>query len=72
MSTTTTLHVQGMTCGHCVSSVTEELSEVPGVEQVRVDLNAEGISPVEVDSDGPLDVESAHAAVSEAGYTIVS
>jgi copper chaperone CopZ len=37
MSETTTWTVTGMTCGHCVASVTEELSELPGVERVDVD-----------------------------------
>ena len=36
----TTVNVSGMTCGHCVSSVTEELSEIPGVTSVDVDLHA--------------------------------
>ena len=42
---TTTVNVSGMTCGHCVSSVKEELAEVPGVTAVDVDLNSGGISP---------------------------
>ncbi|WP_153395871.1 heavy-metal-associated domain-containing protein [Ornithinicoccus halotolerans] len=69
---TTELTVTGMNCGHCVSSVTEELSEVEGVRSVRVDLNKDGASPVYVDSEGPLDLEAAKAAVAEAGYTVTS
>ncbi|MEQ4546759.1 heavy-metal-associated domain-containing protein, partial [Nocardioides kribbensis] len=38
MSTTSTWTVTGMTCGHCVASVTEELEEIDGVEQVEVTL----------------------------------
>jgi copper chaperone CopZ len=34
--TTSTYTVSGMTCGHCVSSVTEEVSEVAGVTDVQV------------------------------------
>jgi copper chaperone CopZ len=66
---TTKMTVTGMTCGHCVASVTEELKEVEGVRDVKVDLNAGGASDVFVDSEGPLDVDAARAAVVEAGYT---
>jgi copper chaperone CopZ len=66
---TTKMTVTGMTCDHCVASVTEELDNVQGVREVRVELNAGGDSPVFVDSDGPLDIEAARAAVVEAGYT---
>ncbi|WP_030924266.1 heavy-metal-associated domain-containing protein [Streptosporangium amethystogenes] len=67
--TTTTYTVKGMTCGHCVSSVTEEVTEVPGVTGVKVDL-ATGL--VTVDSDGPLDNAAITAAVEEAGYEVVT
>jgi copper chaperone len=65
---TTKIVVTGMTCQHCVASVTEELQEVTGVRDVRVDLNAGGPSEVFVESEGPLDLAAARAAVSEAGY----
>lgn len=65
------LVVSGMTCGHCVSSVTEELTEVEGVTNVRVDLHEGGESDVFVSSNGPLDIDAAQAAVVEAGYTVV-
>jgi copper chaperone len=67
--TTTTYTVKGMTCGHCVSSVTEEVTEIPGVTGVNVDL-ATGL--VTVDSDGPLDSAAITAAVEEAGYEVVT
>lgn len=67
---TTTLQVEGMTCSHCVSSVTEELSALPGVRRVSVDLVAGGVSTVTVDSDDPLDADAVTAAVDEAGYTL--
>ncbi|WP_067176893.1 heavy-metal-associated domain-containing protein [Microtetraspora niveoalba] len=66
--TTTTYTVKGMTCGHCVSSVKEEVGEVAGVTGVEVDL-ATGL--VTVDSDGPLDPAAIAAAVEEAGYEVV-
>lgn len=60
--------VTGMTCGHCVASVTAEIGRLPGVQDVRVDL-ANG--RIEVRSDQPLPRESVRAAVDEAGYTLV-
>ncbi|SNS72419.1 copper ion binding protein [Streptosporangium subroseum] len=67
--TTTTYTVKGMTCGHCVSSVTEEVTEIPGVTGVEVDL-ATGL--VTVGSDGPIDDDAVAAAVKEAGYEVVA
>lgn len=60
--------IEGMTCEHCVRSVTEEVSEVPGVESVDVDLatgrmvvRGAGVEPAAV-----------RAAVSEAGYEVAA
>ena len=64
--------VTGMTCGHCVSSVTEELSELEGVDSVEVELNAGGASRVSVSASRPLDEATVRAAVAEAGYELVS
>ena len=68
--TTTTLHVTGMTCGHCVNAVTVELSALDGVEQVAVDLVAGGTSSVVVTSQAPLAADAVRAAVDEAGYEL--
>ncbi|WP_248965376.1 heavy-metal-associated domain-containing protein [Sphaerisporangium perillae] len=65
----TTYTVKGMTCGHCVSSVKEEVGEVPGVTGVEVDLPT-GL--VTVQSEGPVDDAALTAAVQEAGYEVVS
>jgi copper chaperone len=62
--------VSGMTCGHCVASVTEELQELAGVRDVAVDLVAGGTSTVTVTSDQPLADDAVHAAVTEAGYQL--
>ena len=59
--------VTGMTCGHCVASVTEEVSEVPGVEQVDVVLETGTLT---VTSTEPVDAAAVEAAVVEAGYQI--
>jgi len=72
MTTTTEYLVQGMTCAHCVASVTEELTAVDGVETVNVELNKGGQSVVNVTSAEPLDAEDVSAAVTEAGYTLVA
>jgi copper chaperone CopZ len=70
MSTTATFPVTGMTCGHCASSVTEEVAGVSGVTAVRVTLVAGGTSQVTVDSDTPVDAAEIRAAVREAGYEV--
>jgi copper chaperone len=62
-----TYTVQGMTCGHCVSSVTEEVGALDGVRNVEVDL-ATGL--VTVTSDGDLREDDVRAAVGEAGYQL--
>jgi copper chaperone len=66
-----TFLVRGMTCAHCVSSVTEEISEVPGVLSVSVDLVIDGDSVVNVESGSEIDEELIRAAIDEAGYDLV-
>ncbi len=71
MMTTTperTYTVTGMTCDHCVVSVTEEVSEVAGVASVRVDLAS---GRLDVSGDGFSD-DAVKAAVEEAGYEVAS
>ena len=63
-----TYTVQGMTCEHCRMSVTEEVSEVSGVEQVDVDLAS---GRVTVSGEGFTD-DDVRAAVDEAGYEVVA
>jgi copper chaperone CopZ len=70
MSTTETYSVTGMTCGHCVSAVTEELARLPGVRDVHVRLVPGAASTVTVASDAPLDPAGVRAAVDEAGYVL--
>jgi copper chaperone len=71
MSATTTVLVSGMTCGHCVKAVTEELSALDGVQDVSVELVAGGNSTVTVTSDAPLETAAVRGAVDEAGYAVV-
>jgi copper chaperone CopZ len=68
--TTQTYRVTGMTCGHCVAAVTEEIEELDGVTDVSIDLVAGGTTPVTVTSDRPLDDDVVSAAIDEAGYTL--
>ncbi len=62
-----TYTVTGMTCGHCVASVTEEISEIDGVTDVAVDLPTGAVT---VTSRDPLDDAAVRAAVEEAGYEL--
>jgi copper chaperone len=64
---TATYTVTGMTCGHCVSAVTEEVSQVPGITAVAVDLESGGLT---VTSEAPVDESAVRAAVEEAGYEV--
>lgn len=65
--TTSIYTVTGMTCGHCVASVTEEVSKVDRVTNVNVDLASGQLT---VTSDGPIDDAAVAAAVDEAGYAV--
>ncbi len=67
MTATATYTVTGMTCGHCVNAVTEEVSQVPGVTDVAVDLQSGGLT---VTSEAPVDGSAVRAAVEEAGYSV--
>lgn len=60
--------VSGMTCGHCVKAVTEEVSAIPGVWGVDVDLESGRLT---ITSDAPVDFDRVVEAVGEAGdYTV--
>lgn len=66
---TQTYRVKGMTCGHCVNSVSSEVGALPGVDDVQVDLTS---GTVTVKSATALDEQSIREAVDEAGYELVS
>ncbi|WP_435201320.1 heavy-metal-associated domain-containing protein [Janibacter sp. GS2] len=67
MSATSTYSVTGMTCGHCVASVTEEVEQIPGVEHVRVELESGAVT---ITSAEPVDPDAVRSAVEEAGYQL--
>jgi copper ion binding protein len=65
--TTKTYTVTGMTCSHCVGSVSAEVGRLPGVSDVQVDLATGAVTVI---SDQPVDDEAVAAAVDEAGYEV--
>ncbi|MBB5912730.1 copper chaperone [Nocardia transvalensis] len=66
---TSTYTVTGMTCGHCVASVREEIGKIDGVTGVEVDLSS---GRVQVESAAPVTDAAIAAAVDEAGYQVAS
>jgi copper chaperone len=73
MSITVSYAAEGLTCGHCVGAVTEEIFALPGVTGVSVDLVAGGTSTLTVTSDGPVPNDVLAAALDEAGdYRLIS
>jgi copper chaperone CopZ len=64
---TTTYTVIGMTCEHCVASVTEEVAEITGVTSVDVDLSSGVLA---VTATEPISDEAVRGAVVEAGYQL--
>jgi copper chaperone len=60
--------VTGMTCDHCVLSVREEVSEIPGVTHVDVDLTSGRLTV----SGGEFSDDAVKAAVADAGYEVAS
>ena len=69
MSSTATYTVSGMTCGHCVSSVAEEVAKIPGVTEVQVDLASGAVT---IASETQVEETAVKEAVDEAGYELVS
>ena len=66
---TKTYTVSGMTCAHCVSAVSSEIRQIPGVTDVDVELTG---GTVTVTSAQPVDDAAVAAAVDEAGYALAS
>ncbi len=60
-------NVVGMSCAHCVASVTSEVSKLAGVTNVDVDLEAGSVTVV---SEQPVDPEEFAAAIDEAGFAV--
>ncbi|WP_020500649.1 MULTISPECIES: heavy-metal-associated domain-containing protein [Sciscionella] len=62
-----TITVTGMSCQHCVNAVTEEVTEIPGVTGVEVNLETGAVT---VTSEAPVADSALAAAIDEAGYSI--
>ncbi len=60
-------NVVGMSCGHCVGSVTSEVSKLHGVTNVDVDLETGSVT---VESEQPVDPDEFAAAIDEAGFAV--
>jgi copper chaperone len=69
MSVTREYVVSGMHCQHCASSVTEEVTAVSGVSDVKVDVDS---GQLIVTSDAEIPFEHIEAAVDEAGYRVAT
>ena len=65
---TSEYQVTGMTCGHCEMSIREEVSQIPGVDEIQVSAQT---GKLVVSSTSALDDAAVLAAVDEAGYSTV-
>ena len=64
---TGTVKIKGMSCNHCVNSVTKAMNEVQGVSNVNLDLDN---GQATFDHDGSVDMQSVHEKIEKAGYEI--
>lgn len=67
MSNQITLQVQGMTCGHCVSSIENSVGAMNGVQKVKVELNN---GTVDVEYNNDVDVQKITDTIEDQGYTV--
>jgi copper chaperone len=67
--TTDQFRVPGVSCDHCVRAITEEVSVLPGIQQVVVNL---GDKSVQVNHEGKVSLDELIKAINEAGYDEVS
>ncbi len=66
---TISVTVTGMSCGHCASSVRDEVGNIPGVTAVDIDLAS---GKVTIDSERQVDADAIKTAVEDAGYQLAS
>lgn len=69
MSATATFTVTGMTCGHCVQAVTDEIQAIEGVEKVDIELASGAVTVVSTE---PIAEQAVASAVDEAGYALAT
>ncbi len=65
----TSLKVKGMSCQHCVMSVTKALNQLEGIKNVQVDL---GKGEVRFDNMKEVASDRIEKAIGEAGYEVIS
>ena len=63
-----TLKVKGMSCQHCVMSVTKALNQLEGIQNVQVDLQK---GEVRFDNTKALALNRIEKAIEEAGYEVI-
>lgn len=61
------VEVKGMSCQHCVASVTDALGKVPGLSDVNVDLDK---AQATFNTDGSADDEQIKAAITSVGFEV--
>ncbi len=61
-----TIKIKGMSCGHCVASVTKALEELSGVSEVKVDLDKG-----EARYQGDVDQQVIKDAIAKIGFEVV-
>ncbi|GAA0316607.1 MULTISPECIES: copper chaperone CopZ [Oceanobacillus] len=66
--TNKTLNVQGMSCGHCISSIEGSVGELNGVESVKVHLQ-DGKVDITFDGD-KVDLKDIKEAIEDQGYDV--
>ncbi len=64
-----TYQVPDVSCQHCVRAITDELTKLPGVQQVGVDLDAKLVT---VEHDGSVSDLQLRQGIEEAGYDIAA
>ena len=67
--TTEQFRVPDISCAHCVSAITKEVSALPGVAEIKVELNTKTVT---VEHDTQVDSVAIVAAINEAGYDEVA
>jgi copper chaperone len=63
------LKVKGMSCQHCVMSVTKALNRLEGIQNIQVDLQK---GEVRFDNTKALVSNLIEKAIEEAGYEVIS
>ena len=64
-----TIKVDGMTCQHCVQTVSEAITSLPGVQ--KVDVNLEDKSVVVVMDEIETGISAVKAKIVEVGFVVV-